>query len=58
MFPSGKHLVKVLPALHWKVKGTFNFKEETENKLVFLLFTWWLLATFGKILQERYVERI
>lgn len=48
-FLVGKHL-KVLPTVSWKVRGTPNFREETENKLLLLLFTWLL---FGKILQER-----
>lgn len=48
-FLVGKHL-KVLPTVSWKVRGTPNFREEIENKLLLLLFTWLL---FGKILQER-----
>lgn len=49
-----KHWVKVLPAVHWKVKDIPNFREEIENKLL-LWYNWFLLAAFDKILQERYM---
>lgn len=43
----------VLPAVNWKVKGIPNFREETESKLLSLLFICLPLTAFDKILQER-----
>ena len=38
MFSSGQKVGKVLPAVNWKVEGIPNFREETESKLLLLLF--------------------
>lgn len=57
MFSSGQKVGKVLPVVHWKVKGIPNFREETESKLLSLLFICLLLTAFDKILQERDMRR-
>ena len=57
MFSSGQKVGKVLPAVNWKVEGIPNFREETESKLLLLLFICLLLSACDKILQERDMRR-
>ena len=57
MFSSGQKVGKVLPGVNWKVEGIPNFREETESKLLLLLFICLLLTACDKILQERDMRR-